>query len=298
MVADDVDILAALGVDAVGVGAGGAVADADVQDVHILGVGRVDGPGIAVADQNTVQHDVFGTAGEEQARTPGNILFLRVVVPVAVLGVGVNRALAGDGHILGIDDVDKARKAVQRVALPDGEIVLVLLVMAGEYAGQDRVVSAVGAAQQCTALFEIQRRIALQKQALGAVGAGRHVDRAARGAGGQRCLQLGRVVGHAVGDKAAAARIEEEALLRGGKVQRIGHAVKGDGQRVAAARLQRIEREHIRIALTDGDTVQRDRVRSRGAVAAGVDQLKHRTARHRTYKRDFHVRTPRCLKIV
>jgi len=44
-----------------------------------------------------------------------------------------------------------------------------------------------------------------------------------------------------VGDEAVAGGIHEEALLRGGKVQRIGHAVKGDGQRVAAARLQRIE---------------------------------------------------------
>ena len=241
MVADDVDILAALGINAVGVGACGAVADADVQDVHILGVGRVDGPGIAVADQNAVQHDVFGAAGEEQARTPGNIIFLRVMVPVAVLGVGVNRALAGDRHVLGVDDVDKTRKAVQRVALPQTEVVLVLLVMAGENTGQNGVVSAVGAAQQRAALFEIQRRAALQKQALGAVGAGGHVDRAARGAGGQRRLQLGRVVGHAVGNEAVAGGIHEEALLRGGKVQRIGHAVKGDGQRVAAAWLQRIE---------------------------------------------------------
>jgi len=241
MVTDDVDILAALGVDAVGVGARGAVADADVQDVHILGVGRVDGPGIAVADLNAVQHDVFGTAGEEQARTPGNSIFLRVLVPVAVLGVGVNRALAGDRHVLGVDDVDKTRKAVQRVALPQTEVVLVLLVMAGENTGQNGVVSAVGAAQQRAALFEIQRRAALQKQALGAVGAGGHVDRAARGAGGQRRLQLGRVVGHAVGDEAVAGGIHKEALLRGGEVQRIGHAVKGDGQRVAAARFQRIE---------------------------------------------------------
>ena len=224
MVADDVDILAALGINAVGVGACGAVPDADVQDVHILGVGRVDGPGIAVADQNAVQHDVFGAAGEEQARTPG-----------------VNRALAGDRHVLGVDDVDKTRKAVQRVALPQTEVVLVLLVMAGENTGQNGVVSAVGAAQQRAPLFEIQRRAALQKQALGAVGAGGHVDRAARGAGGQRRLQLGRVVGHAVGNEAVAGGIHEEALLRGGKVQRIGHAVKGDGQRVAAARFQRIE---------------------------------------------------------
>ena len=36
VVADDVDILAALRVDAVGVGTVGAIADADVQDVHIL----------------------------------------------------------------------------------------------------------------------------------------------------------------------------------------------------------------------------------------------------------------------
>ena len=43
------------------------------------------------------------------------------------------------------------------------------------------------------------------------------------------------------GGEAVAGGIHEEALLRGGKVQRIGHAAKGDGQRVAAARFQRIE---------------------------------------------------------
>lgn len=65
MVADDIDILAALGVDAVSVGAAGAVADADVQNVHILRVGRVDGPRVAVADLHTVQHHVFGKDGNK-----------------------------------------------------------------------------------------------------------------------------------------------------------------------------------------------------------------------------------------
>ncbi len=193
---------------------------------------------IAVADLNAVQHDVFGAAGEEQARTPGDKFLLRVLVPVAVLGVGVNRALAGDGHILGVDDVDKTRKAVQRVALPQTEVVLVVLVYGrGEHRAEWG--SQCGWCRPATCSpFEIQRRAA-QKQALGAVGAGGQIDRAARGAGGQRSLQLGRVVGHAVGDEAVAGGIHKEALLRGGEVQRIGHAVKGKhGQRVAAARRQ------------------------------------------------------------
>ena len=71
MVADDIDILAALGVDAVSVGAAGAVADADVQNVHILRVGRVDGPRVAVADLHTVQHHVFGAVCKEQTGAVG-----------------------------------------------------------------------------------------------------------------------------------------------------------------------------------------------------------------------------------
>ena len=179
MVADDIDILAALGVDAVSVGAAGAVADADVQNVHILRVGRVDGPRVAVADLHTVQHHVFGAVCKEQTGAVGNILLLRVLVPVAVLGVGVNRALAGDGHILGVDDIDKPRKAVQGVALPQGQVVLVPFVVAGEDTGQNRIVGALGAAQQRAAFFEVERCVALQKQALGAVSTGGHIDRAA-----------------------------------------------------------------------------------------------------------------------
>ena len=135
MVADDVDILAALGSMPSVLGSWSCCGCGCSGCPHSRSR-SVDGPGIAVADQNAVQHDVFGTAGEEQARTPGNILFLRVLVPVAVLGVGVNRALAGDRHVLGVDDVDKTRKAVQRVALPQTEVVLVLLVMAGRTPGR------------------------------------------------------------------------------------------------------------------------------------------------------------------
>ena len=41
-----------------------------------------------------------------------------MLVPVAVVGVGVDAAFAGDGHIFGIDDIDQTGKAVQRVSLP------------------------------------------------------------------------------------------------------------------------------------------------------------------------------------
>ena len=53
-ITDDVHILAAFGVNAVGVGAVGAVVNLQLQDVHPVRVGGVDGPGEAVAHLHTV----------------------------------------------------------------------------------------------------------------------------------------------------------------------------------------------------------------------------------------------------
>ncbi len=57
--ADDADILAALGVDAVGVGGIVEVVDVEVQQVKMLDEDGVDGPGIAVLHRDAVQADVF-----------------------------------------------------------------------------------------------------------------------------------------------------------------------------------------------------------------------------------------------
>ena len=69
-------------------------------------------------------------------------------------------------------------------------------------------------------------------------------------------------------------------LLSGGKFQRIGHTVEGDGYRVAAARLQGVERENVGVTIIDSITIQGNRVRRRCAVAAGIDQLKYLSLIH------------------
>lgn len=130
-ITDDVHILAAFGVNAVGVGAVGTVVDLQLQDVHPVRVGGVDGPGEAVAHLHTVQGHILGFAGKEEPRPPGDKFHLDVLVPVAVVGVGVDAAFAGDGHIFGIDDIDQTGKAVQRVSLPAAEIGFVLFIGAG-----------------------------------------------------------------------------------------------------------------------------------------------------------------------
>ena len=43
-------------------------------------------------------------------------------------------------------------------------------------------------------------------------------------------------------------------------------------------RLERIKRKYVRIPAADGGTVQRDGVGRWGAIAAVIDQLKHRAA--------------------
>ena len=81
-------------------------------------------------------------------------LDLGVDPPVAVLGVAVQCTFAGDDDVMHLGDVQQARKAVQRVALPAGEVVFVHFVLAGDDAGQDGVVGAVVVAQQHSALLE------------------------------------------------------------------------------------------------------------------------------------------------
>ena len=230
----------------------------------------MDGPGITVADKHAVQHHVFGIAGKEQAGTPGDVFLFGVLVPVTVLRVGVDRALAGDGYILSVDNVDQRGKAVQRVAFPGRQVVLGLFIAAGEHAGQNGILFAVGAAQQGAAFLKVQRRVALQKQALGAVGACGHIDRAACRAGGQCRLQLGRVVSLAVRHKAVAGSIDKKTFLGRGKAQRFGLAADGHSQLVGTIRLQREKGKYVCIPLQHLGTVQQHRVGCRCTVACIV----------------------------
>ncbi len=57
--ADDADILAALGVDAVGVGGVVGVVDVEVQQIKVLDKDGVDGPRVAVLYRDAVEADVL-----------------------------------------------------------------------------------------------------------------------------------------------------------------------------------------------------------------------------------------------
>ena len=98
-----------------------------------------------------------------------------VVCNLSLIHISVQGALTGDHDVVHLGDVQPAGKAVQRVALPAGPVVLVHLVLAGQYAGQDGVMGAVVVAQQHGTLFQIQGGVALQEQAGGAVAAGGHI---------------------------------------------------------------------------------------------------------------------------
>ena len=289
-ITDDVHILAAFGVNAVGVGAVGTVVDLQLQDVHPVRVGGVDGPGEAVAHLHTVQGHILGFAGKEEPRPPGDKFYLDVLVPVAVVGVGVDAAFAGDGHIFGIDDIDQTGKAVQRVSLPAAEIGFVLFIGAGQHTRQDGIFTAVGAAQQGAAFFQVQGGVAAQKQALGAVSTGGHIHRAARRAGGKRSLQKGGVVGHAVIHQAIAGSIYKKAFRRGGKVQCTGIAISGKHfQVVGFAGFQAEHAEHVGAAgFQHSLAVQLNPERGRGGIAGVVLQLKTGAAGTGTNESEFH----------
>lgn len=217
--ADDADVLAALGVDAVGVGGVVGVVDVEVQQVKMLDEDGVDGPRVAVLHRDAVEADVLAVHHCHSAGTPCDALDLGIHPPVAVLGVAVQCAFAGDDDVMHLRDVQQAREAVQRVALPAGKVIFVHLVFAGEDAGQDGVVGAVVVAQQHSALFKVEGGAALHEEAGRAVAASRDVHRAALGAGGEGGLQPDSIVSLAVGDEAVAGRIHKEALGLGGEVQ-------------------------------------------------------------------------------
>ena len=287
--ADDAGVLAAFGVDAVGVGGVVGVVDVEVQQIKVLDKDGVDGPRVAVLHRDAVEADVLAVHHGDGAGPPCDPLDLGVHPPVAVLGVTVKGALAGDHDVVHLRDVQQPCKATQGVALPAGEVVFVHLVLAGQNAGQDGVVSAVVVAQQHRALFEVEGGAALQKQAGRAVAARGNIDCAALGAGGEGRLQLAGVVGLAVGHEAVAGGIHEEALVFGaeGKGQGLALGLHGDG--VVGGGGEGEEGEHVGVLrLIDGLAVQQNPEGVGGAEAQAVFQLENGAASHGADQGQFH----------
>ena len=290
--ADDADILAAFGVDAVGVGGIVGVVDVEVQQVKVLDKDGVDRPRIAVLHRDAVQADVLAVHSSHSAGPPCDALDLGRYPPVAVLGIAVQRALAGHNDIVHLRDVQQTRKAVQRVALPAGQVVFIHLVLAGDHAGQDGVVGAVIVAQQHSALFKIEGGVAFQEQAAGAVAACGHVHCAALGAGGKSRLQLEGVVRGAVSHQTVAGSIHKEGLGLGGKGAGQAFALGLHTHRVLSTGQQGEQGEHVGLAgFVDGLSVQGNGERVGRTIAQAVFQLENSAARHGTNKRQIHGRT-------
>ena len=287
--ADDAGVLAALGVDAVGVGGVVGVVDVEVQQVEMFDEDGVDGPGVAVLHGDAVEADILAVHHRHGAGTPCDALDLGVDPPVAVLGVAVQCAFAGDDDVMHLGDVQQARKAVQRVALPAGEVVFVHFVLAGDDAGQDGVVGAVVVAQQHSALLEVEGGAALHEEAGGAVAASGDIYRAALGAGGKSSLQPAGIVGLAVGDEAVAGCVHKEALGLGGEIQlqvlTLGVYLHG----VGGGRSQGEEGEHVGVAaFVNGLAVQSHGKGVLRAEALAVFQLEDGAAGHGTDERQIH----------
>ena len=289
--ADDADILAALGVDAVRVGGVVGVVDVEVEQVEVLDKDGMDGPRIAVLHRDAVQADVLAVHRSHGPGTPCDALDLGVHPPVAVFGIAVQRALAGHHHVMHLRNVQKTCKAVQRVALPTGQVVLVHLVLAGQHAGQDGVMGAVVVAQQHSALFQIQGGVALHEQAGRAVTAGRHIHCAALGAGGQRRLQPHGVVGLAVSHQTIAGSIHKEGLGLGGEIQLQGLVLGLHLHRIGGAGQQGEQGKYIGVAgLVHCLAVQGNGKGVCRTVAQFVFQLKNGAAGHGTDQGQIHAK--------
>ena len=286
---DDADVLAALGVDAVGVGGVVGVVDVEVQQVQMLDEDGVDGPGVAVLHCDAVQADILTVHRGHRAGPPCDPLDLLVDPPVAVLGIAVQRALAGHHHVVHLRDVQKTCKAVQRVALPAGQVIFIHLVLTGDDTGQDGVVGAVVVAQQHSALFQVEGGAALHKQAGGAVAPGRHIHRAALGAGGKGSLQLAGVVGGAIGHQAVAGCVHKEGLSLSGEIEGQSLALGFHCNGVGGAGQQAEQGEHIGLAgSVNGLAVQLNGEGMRRTIAQAVFQLEHGAAGHGTDQGKLH----------
>ena len=287
--ADDAGILAAFGVDAVGVG---GVVGVEVEQVEVLDEDGVDGPCVAVLHRDAVQADVLAVHHGHRAGTPCDALDLGGDPPVAVLGVAVQRALAGHHHIVYLRDVQQACKAVQRVALPAGEIIFIRFILTGNDTGQDGIVGTVVVAQQHSALFQIEGGVALQEQAGSAVAPGGHIHGAALRAGGQCRLQPDGVVSGAVCHQTVAGSVHEEGLGFGCKAERQCFTLGLHADGVFGAGQQGEQGEYVGLAgFVDGFAVQGDGEWVGWAVAQAVFQLENSAARHGTDERQIHERT-------
>ena len=223
------------------------------------------------------------------AGTPCDALDLGIDPPVAVLGVAVQCAFAGDDDVMHLGDVQQARKAVQRVALPAGEVVFVHFVLAGDDAGQDGVVGAVIVAQQHSALLEVEGGAALHEEAGGAVAASGDIYRAAPGAGGKSSLQPAGVVGLAIGDEAIAGCVHKEALGLGGEIQFQVLTLGVYLHSVGGGRSQGEEGEHVGVAaFVNGLAVQSHGEGVLRAEALAIFQLEDGAAGRRTDERQIH----------
>ncbi len=279
--ADDAGVLAAFRVDAVRIGSIVGVVDGKVQQIQVLCEHGVDSPRIAVLHRDAVQTDVLAVGNGDRAGSPCDASGLGILPPVTVLGIAVHNTLAGHDHILHLRDVQQAGKAVQRVALPAGQVILVHLILAGQYTGQDGVVGAVVVTQQHRALFQIKGGVALEEEACGAVAAGRNVHRAAGRAGRKRCLQPGGVVGHAVCRQTVAGGIHKEGLSFGGKGKLQHFALCLYADSICRAGQQGEEGEDVGVArIVNEGAVQQNGKGLCRAEAAVVLQLEHRTAGH------------------
>ena len=264
-----------------------------MEQVQLLDEDGVDGPGVAVLDGDAVQADILTVHHGHGAGTPRDPLDLGVHPPVAVLGVTVQGALTGHDHIVHLGDVQQACKAVQGVALPARQVILVHLVLAGQHAGQDGVVGAVIIAQEHGVFFQVEGGIALEEQAGRAVASGGDIHGAALGAGGESRLQLDGVVRLAVAHQAVAGGVHKERLGLGGELQAQALALGLHAHGISGAGEQGKEGEHIGAAgIIDGFAVQRDSERVGRAEAQPVFKLKDRTAGHGADERQIHKQPP------
>ena len=148
---------------------------------------------------------------------------------------------------------------------------------------------AVVVAQQHSALFQVEGGAALHKQAGGAVAPGRHIHRAALGAGGKGSLQLAGVVGGAIGHQAVAGCVHKEGLSLSGEIEGQSLALGFHCNGVGGAGQQAEQGEHIGLAgSVNGLAVQLNGEGMRRTIAQAVFQLEHGAAGHGTDQGKLH----------
>ena len=276
---------AALGVEAVGVRRDLGALDVEAPKAQVAREHGMDIPARGVAHGDARKGHVTALREKDQARARGDADLLGLEPPVVLIEgrLAVDHAAAVDRGAAHAHAHEGAAEHAHALALPGAErkragTRAAAAGLALHAAGQIGQVLAVEARLERGTLGELERDIALEKEALDAVGAGRYEHAALLRAAHDGGLDGGGVVALAVARGAELAHVEGKGLLLGDD-HRGGHLGPAlEAHAVDRLRLEVVDVGHDAIGLAALDVVDEELERLTRLEQAAVVELDRRRA--------------------